>query len=83
MTISSFFTYLIVLFVKIYQYSLSAFIGNSCRFNPTCSNYSIDAIKTHGPIYGTVLSLHRIFRCNPFCQGGCDPVPESNVKKSD
>lgn len=46
-----------------------------CRFNPTCSNYSIEAIRTYGSLKGTYLSIKRILRCNPWSKGGDDPVP--------
>lgn len=46
-----------------------------CRFYPSCSNYFLDAIKVHGPIFGTVLFVKRIVRCNPLCEGGIDFAP--------
>lgn len=54
-----------------------------CRHIPTCSNYAIEAIETHGSIYGTSLAIKRILRCNPFTKPGYDPVPKSKkeVKK--
>ena len=54
-----------------------------CRHIPTCSNYAIEAIETHGSIYGTALAIKRILRCNPFTKPGYDPVPKSKkeVKK--
>ncbi len=51
------------------------FIG-SCRFHPTCSEYAIEALKMHGAINGLYLTIRRILRCNPFFEGGFDPVPE-------
>jgi putative membrane protein insertion efficiency factor len=62
--------------IKIYQYLLSPFLGQCCRFYPSCSSYTIDAIKQHGFLRGCFLSLKRILRCHPWCQGGFDPVPE-------
>lgn len=47
-----------------------------CRFTPTCSQYAIEAITTHGALKGSILSLKRILRCHPLCKGGYDPVPE-------
>ncbi|MBE6717739.1 MAG: membrane protein insertion efficiency factor YidD [Ruminococcaceae bacterium] len=53
----------------------------SCRFYPTCSCYAIEALEKHGFFKGSLLSVWRILRCNPFCKGGFDPVPEKKVKK--
>lgn len=52
-----------------------------CRFTPTCSEYAIEALQTYGAFKGTMLSLWRILRCNPFCRGGYDPVPPKSPKK--
>lgn len=51
-----------------------------CRHIPTCSNYAIEAIETHGSIYGTYLSIKRILRCNPFTKPGYDPVPKKKER---
>ncbi|WP_376707931.1 membrane protein insertion efficiency factor YidD [Kangiella sp. TOML190] len=64
--------------VRLYQLTLSPFIGNQCRFAPTCSNYSIEALEKHGAVKGSWLTLKRLGRCHPGCEGGCDPVPEVN-----
>jgi putative membrane protein insertion efficiency factor len=66
---------LLVLLVRIYQYTLSPFIGRSCRYTPTCSNYSIEALHKHGAIKGSWLSVKRIASCNPWGGSGYDPVP--------
>ena len=58
-----------------YRYTLSPLIGGNCRFLPTCSEYGIDAIRTHGALAGGWLTLRRLGRCRPGCQGGYDPVP--------
>ena len=52
---------------------------NSCRFEPTCSNYAIIAIERFGVVKGSYLTIKRVLRCNPFCRGGFDPVPEKKV----
>lgn len=52
-----------------------------CRFTPTCSEYAIQAIKEHGALKGSFLSLKRVLRCHPLCKGGYDPVPERQKKK--
>ncbi len=62
--------------IRTYQVTLSPrFSGGACRFTPTCSQYAIEAIETHGLIKGSALAFWRILRCNPFCKGGYDPVP--------
>lgn len=58
-----------------YRLVLSPWLGNSCRFEPTCSAYSLQALECHGAAAGTYLTLHRMARCHPFCCGGYDPVP--------
>ncbi|MGB0494808.1 MAG: membrane protein insertion efficiency factor YidD [Kangiellaceae bacterium] len=62
--------------IRVYQKTLSLFIGNSCRFYPTCSSYSIEAIEVHGSIKGIALTVSRISRCHPLNDGGIDPVPK-------
>jgi len=61
--------------VRGYRYFLSPWLGSSCRFEPTCSAYSLQALQQHGAAAGTYLTLRRLARCHPFCQGGHDPVP--------
>ncbi len=68
-------TILIVL-IKFYSKAISPYLPGSCRFSPSCSVYAIEAIGKFGAIRGTLLSVYRILRCNPFCRGGYDPVPE-------
>ena len=62
-------------FVRVYRLLLSPWLGNACRFEPTCSAYSLQALEQHGAIVGTTLTLYRLARCQPWCQGGHDPVP--------
>ena len=66
---------LLILPIRFYQYVLSPWIGQSCRFTPTCSNYMIEAIETHGAFKGLWLGTTRICRCNGFFKGGHEPVP--------
>jgi len=66
---------LLVLLVRGYQIVLSPWIGQSCRFTPTCSNYAIDALKEHGALRGSWMAIRRIGRCHPWHEGGHDPVP--------
>jgi len=62
--------------IRFYQKHLSGLKGySSCKFYPTCSNYSIEAIEKYGALKGGFLALRRIIRCNPFSKGGYDPVP--------
>jgi len=61
--------------VRGYRLLLSPWLGNACRFEPTCSVYAVAALGTHGALAGTVLTLGRIARCQPWCAGGHDPVP--------
>lgn len=60
--------------INIYQHAIGPFLPKVCRFYPTCSEYSKQALKTYGLTKGIILSLKRILRCNPFCQGGYDPL---------
>lgn len=61
--------------VRGYRLLLSPWLGSSCRFEPTCSTYALQALERHGAAAGSYLTLHRIARCHPFCRGGHDPVP--------
>ncbi len=58
---------------------LSPYLGNVCRFYPSCADYSIEAIKSFGVLRGIWKSFKRIIRCNPFCKGGYDPVHNINT----
>ena len=80
------FTKILIKFIKGYKYLISPLLGNSCRYLPTCSEYSIEALKTYGFFKGCYLSLKRIFSCHPikFLGGGegFDPVnKDMKVKK--
>ncbi|WP_229722912.1 membrane protein insertion efficiency factor YidD [Xylophilus rhododendri] len=63
--------------VRGYRLLLSPWLGNQCRFEPSCSVYALQALERHGAAAGTYLMAARIARCQPWCAGGCDPVPES------
>ena len=65
----------LIALIKVYQWTLSPFIGRSCRYTPTCSNYGIEAIEKHGPFKGSWLTLKRVLSCNPWGGSGYDPVP--------
>ncbi|MCP5282327.1 MAG: membrane protein insertion efficiency factor YidD [Rhodoferax sp.] len=61
--------------VRGYRLLLSPWIGNSCRFEPSCSAYALEALESHGAAAGSYLTLARLVRCQPWCAGGHDPVP--------
>tara|TARA_R110001606_G_scaffold201513_1_gene349508 strand:+ start:1891 stop:2232 length:342 start_codon:yes stop_codon:yes gene_type:complete len=61
--------------VRVYQYTLSPLLGPRCRFWPSCSSYTIEAIQVHGPIKGGWMAVKRIVKCHPGNPGGMDPVP--------
>lgn len=67
---------LILGIIKLYQLLLSPLLGANCRFQPSCSNYAIQAIDRFGVVKGGYLSLRRLIKCHPFHEGGFDPVPE-------
>lgn len=69
----------IIFFIKIYQKTLSPFIGRNCRFTPSCSEYTIDAINEYGAVKGMIMGIARICRCNPLSKGGYDPVIKKKI----
>lgn len=78
--IGQIFSFILIIPIKFYQWVISPFIPPSCRHVPTCSNYSIEALKVHGPIRGFLLATNRIFRCNPWGTEGFDPVPQKMTR---
>ena len=60
-----------------YRLLLKPWMGNTCRFYPSCSEYALQALQQHGALRGTALTGWRLLRCQPWCQGGCDPVPHN------
>ncbi len=68
-------SYFFIGLIKVYQYVLSPWFGKACRYTPTCSVYSIEALKKHGPFKGLYYSVKRIVSCNPWGGHGYDPVP--------
>ena len=62
--------------VRAYRLVLSPWLGNACRFEPTCSAYALGSLERHGACTGTAMAAWRIARCHPFCAGGHDPVPD-------
>lgn len=67
--------------IRAYQITLSPVLPPACRFQPTCSHYTYEAISKHGVLYGMYLGARRILRCHPFCSGGYDPVPEEGLAR--
>jgi hypothetical protein len=67
---------LLIVLVRGYRLLLKPWLGNACRFEPTCSAYALEALQRHGALRGSALAGGRILRCHPWCQGGLDPVPE-------
>jgi len=64
----------LICFIKAYKIIISPLLPDSCRFYPTCSEYAVDAIDKYGILKGSIKSIYRILRCNPFNKGGYDPV---------
>lgn len=69
--------WLLIRLIRGYQLLISPFMAPSCRFEPTCSHYALEALRVHGAGRGGWLALKRLGRCQPFSQGGYDPVPEA------
>ncbi|WP_083921153.1 membrane protein insertion efficiency factor YidD [Hahella ganghwensis] len=66
----------LLLIVQCYRYAISPMMGNHCRFYPSCSHYTFEAISRYGAIKGSYLGVRRLLRCHPWSTGGIDPVPE-------
>lgn len=68
--------------VQTYRYTLRGVIGANCRFEPSCSEYALQALACHGALAGSALSARRILRCNPWNDGGFDPVPPPSRERT-
>ena len=68
-------SYLLIALIQCYRYVVSGLMGRCCRFEPSCSLYAMEAIKTHGCVKGMYLAMKRIVRCQPWMPGGIDKVP--------
>jgi putative membrane protein insertion efficiency factor len=66
---------LIRLLLRSYQLTVSPLLGPRCRFYPSCSQYALDAVASHGSLRGSLMALRRVLRCHPWHAGGYDPVP--------
>jgi hypothetical protein len=66
---------LLIAGVRLYQFTIAGVLGGRCRFHPSCSEYAVEALITHGPVRGTWLAARRLARCHPLAGSGVDPVP--------
>ncbi|MCX7096763.1 MAG: membrane protein insertion efficiency factor YidD [Methylococcales bacterium] len=74
--------FMLIAIIKFYKYFISPLLGSNCRFYPSCSSYSLEALQRHGAVIGSYLTLKRLLKCHPFHQGGIDPVPEKFGNKN-
>ena len=74
--------FLLIAVIRLYKYFISPLLGSNCRFYPSCSSYSIEALERHGALNGCYITLKRLLKCHPFNQGGIDPVPEKICNKN-
>ena len=70
---------ILIALIKVYRFVLSPYIGQHCRFTPTCSQYALEAIEMYGSVKGSWLAAKRLSKCHPFHTGGWDPVPENSA----
>lgn len=73
--------YVLIGLLKVYRAVISPLYGDVCKFHPTCSAYALDAVRIHGSLKGTWLTLRRLVRCHPWSLGGYDPVPTTDAQK--
>lgn len=79
---ASFISKIFILPIRLYQITLSPLLGKNCRFQPTCSQYMIEAIREWGPLKGLYLGLRRIGKCHPWGPHGHDPVPKKHPQQA-
>lgn len=68
--------------VRLYRLLLKPWLGNACRFEPTCSAYTLQALQAHGALRGGALGTWRLLRCHPWCDGGYEPVPDNHPSQA-
>lgn len=73
----------LVLLVRVYQRAISPLLPQTCRFSPSCSAYSIEALREHGALRGIWMTIRRVLRCHPLSAGGYDPVREKSDKRAE
>lgn len=73
---------LLLILLRAYQLAVSPFLGQNCRFYPSCSEYAVEAIREHGSLKGGALTARRLCKCHPFHAGGFDPVPPKSATTS-
>lgn len=83
MTVGRVLAWPLIWLVWLYRYAISPLIGANCRYQPTCSAYAEEALRTHGALRGGWLALRRIGRCHPWGGSGFDPVPDAEGNKED
>ncbi len=72
----------LIFLIRFYQRGISPLHPGCCRFYPTCSAYALEAIQTHGALYGSFLTIKRLLKCNPLFKGGYDPVPPPKFREN-
>ena len=76
--VSKYISLPLIIIIRLYQLLISPILGQNCRYLPTCSEYSIKALKEHGLVRGSILSVKRISKCHPWGSYGFDPVPKKS-----
>jgi putative membrane protein insertion efficiency factor len=74
--IRKFSTFVLLSLIRAYQLVVSPLLVPACRFQPSCSQYTLEAVELHGPLRGGIMGLRRLLRCHPFRKGGYDPVSQ-------
>ncbi len=75
--------YVLMFAIRLYRWTISPWLGPTCRFHPSCSEYGIEALRTHGALRGLWLIAGRLLRCHPFHPGGYDPVPAARSPRGE
>ncbi|MEZ5455200.1 MAG: membrane protein insertion efficiency factor YidD [Lysobacteraceae bacterium] len=75
MQVGTFVRRILIALLRLYKRFISPLLGQHCRFHPSCSEYAMQALEIHGVLRGSWLTIKRLARCQPFCEGGLDPVP--------